>query len=101
MTGMGETLVNHVSVAHPSAKGRFSQNCLKHNIHFNKNVFQQDVYRPLQWPPLDASTRGWACLQRESACRGAVCLQGVCLQRGRVCLQMGGGVCLQREDPCF
>ena len=29
-----EKLMNRVSVVHPSAKERFSPNCLKHNIHF-------------------------------------------------------------------
>ena len=27
-------------------------------IFSNKNAFQWDAYRPLQWPPLDVSTEG-------------------------------------------
>ena len=60
----------------------------------NKNAFHWDAYRPLQWPPLDISTKG-------SASGGGACLRGgrACLQGGRACLQGGlppeRGVCLQ------
>ena len=47
-------------------------------VNYNKNAFQQDAYRPLQWP-----SRGGGCLPK-----GVVC-PGECLSRG--CLP--GGVC--------
>ena len=52
----------------------------------NKNAFQLDAYRPLQWPP-------------GVICPGSVCLGGVCPGGGGVCLGRqgmateGGGVC--------
>ena len=53
----------------------------------NKNAFQQDAYRPLQWPPLDVSTRGG----------GRGCLP----TRGRGCRPTGGVASGWRPAPPY
>ena len=70
------------------------------NSKVNKNAFQYDGYRPLQWP---SGVRG--CLPRWGVCPGgawpgSVCLRGVCPKRvsaqmGVVCL---GNVSAQGES---
>ena len=82
----------------------------------NNNVFQYDVYWPLQWPPLDVSIggslpRGLSLSRRNSVQRGGLCPEGGLCQgiypegglspeRGLCLLCQGiypeGGLCLER-----
>ena len=58
-------------------------------LNFNKNAFQWDAYRPLQWPSRGRGVSAWGlcvCLGR-----GSVYLAGVCLGG----LPREGGVCLR------